>query len=1258
MDAAGNLVFSTGDNTQASGYSPRSPRTLNGQLVDSIGLDARKASPNTNDLRGSILRITPNVGGGPAAHPNYTIPAGNMFPEGTPLTRPEIYAMGMRNPFRIMIDPITGWIYAGDVGPDAGGNGGGAYQGARGHDEFNQIKEPGWYGWPYYVADNQAYRDGSGNLWTDATLKADLANFFTLPVFTSSGALAGNPNLLPSVPEPAWIWYHRDPSSEFPETDFPDGSSGGRAAFSGAGYDWEPGSNFPRYYEGSIFLIEWMRSQILEVKNRPDGSILEITRFAPHIDVSRPHDMVFGPDGVMYMLDYGPSFGGDGPAALFKIQYLQDASTPIVQAAADVSSGNLPLSVNFDSTGTYDPDGGTLTYEWDLDGDSIIDSTDPNPSFQYTVAGSYAVQLTVTDPDGLFARANLTIHAGNNAPEITFISPANYSFFDWGDVIAYEFEVTDSEDGSTADGSILPQDVLLEASLGHGDHQHTDFQFNQTSGLITIPRDDSHPFDADLAYVFDAFYTDEGAPGVGSIAAETKAVVQPKVTMANTYDSGSGVSTVATGDPAGGDLDVIDIDAGDFIVFNSLNLTGMEAIRVRAAGQAGGRVSIRQGGLGGTEILSILVPSGSGTSYADYTEVLGSFTAGQQDLYFVFESTGGAGDLFKLNWIAFRGNGATIIPNRPAVSSVSLTSPTNLSIEFDQVMDYGTLANVANYTIDNGASISAATAWPNQLGVDLTVSSLGVGAYHLVELGAIEDLAGDTLASQTSVTFVNAPEPDPVFLIGLNAAGSDYTDTNGNLYIDDTTTLSNTAASLLIDFRAASGAVVSTVANFQAADSRIQNGTPINVVTDSTPTNLSLSANGLTGVTVTQTNASGPFNTNKGSWNGTAILDGYVYSNTQLSSANHPVLTLSGLGDILEGDVVTLTLWAVGDTADSDAGFDVVYNGVSLGSQMTNYDGTIDETRVQYSFTKVDTADSVVVNWGRFGATTTGLNGLSLTARGFAYLATQDTNAWSGTDSISGTTDDTIYQTHRWKIDDFGYQFPVDNGNYQVLLRFAETYEVASSKRLFNVSIEGSEDIFPNDGLDVFLEAGHDAAYDVLIENVVVTDNLLNVDFIYGVRSNPMISAIGVFQVDPFGSNIPDPSFARYLNSNPQAKFSVSSDSDNDSVVTLLEYAFGGAEGQTDTMLLPDFVAREGGEFDFEYSRPVGLPDVTYILEATEDLASASWTSLSPTIVLSADGPGKESVRMENIKAAAVAAGLTDPDACFYRLRVRLDPIQ
>jgi cytochrome c len=108
FDAAGNLYASAGDNTNpfaSDGYAPTDEQPGRSPW------DAQKSSANPNDLRGKILRVHPEPDG------SVTIPKGNLFPPGTSGTRPEIYVMGNRNPFRMGIDQKNGFLYWGEVGP-------------------------------------------------------------------------------------------------------------------------------------------------------------------------------------------------------------------------------------------------------------------------------------------------------------------------------------------------------------------------------------------------------------------------------------------------------------------------------------------------------------------------------------------------------------------------------------------------------------------------------------------------------------------------------------------------------------------------------------------------------------------------------------------------------------------------------------------------------------------------------------------------------------------------------------------------------------------------------------------------------------------------------------------------------------------------------------------------------------------------------------------------------------------------------------
>ena len=92
--------------------------------------DSRRSALNTNDLRGKVHRIKvkdadiarPTPTSRPRLGGAYTIPAGNLFPlvggAPQPKTRPEVYAMGFRNPFRIQVDE-NDVAYVSDYSPDS-----------------------------------------------------------------------------------------------------------------------------------------------------------------------------------------------------------------------------------------------------------------------------------------------------------------------------------------------------------------------------------------------------------------------------------------------------------------------------------------------------------------------------------------------------------------------------------------------------------------------------------------------------------------------------------------------------------------------------------------------------------------------------------------------------------------------------------------------------------------------------------------------------------------------------------------------------------------------------------------------------------------------------------------------------------------------------------------------------------------------------------------------------------------------------------
>jgi cytochrome c len=373
----GSLYISTGDNTspyESDGYAPIDERP------DREGYDAQGTSANTNNPNGKILRIIPNEDG-----PGHTIPGGNMFEPGTPQTLPEIYAMGFRNPFRFTVDPETGWVLMADYGPDAFLTA--PLRGPQGSVEWNVVTEPGFYGWPYCIRENTPYID-----YDFATGQSGMSFDCQNPVNESPY----NTGLteLPAA-KPASMWMGRTQT----DARFPGLGTGG-APMSGERYHYDPSNpsptKFPASLDGRWFISEWGANWIKSVTLDGEGNPTQVHNFPLPGALRRPGmDLEFGPDGSLYLIEWGSGFdGGNADSGIYRIDHL----VPRVAVTADPEQGTVPLEVSFTGEAT-NPDGSPnseFVYEWDFgDGGG---SSEPSSTHTYTEAGTFTATLTVTDP--------------------------------------------------------------------------------------------------------------------------------------------------------------------------------------------------------------------------------------------------------------------------------------------------------------------------------------------------------------------------------------------------------------------------------------------------------------------------------------------------------------------------------------------------------------------------------------------------------------------------------------------------------------------------------------------------------------------------------------------------------------------------------------------------------------------------------------------------------------------------------------------
>ncbi|MFG2888929.1 ThuA domain-containing protein [Streptomyces sp. NPDC048248] len=359
-DSARNLYIATGDNNSSQfsdGYSGNNPEPAYKGVAFA---DARRTAGNTNNLNGKILRIHPEQDG------TYTLPEGNLFTgketdEGGGKTRGEIYVMGVRNPSRISVDKKTDTLYAGWVGPDAGTPS--PTWGPAKYDTFAVITHASNRGWPFCMGNEQPYRDR--NLpdptkplgWYDCDhLKNESPHndgLVDIPPAESNNIWYSPQGGGPDFPRNA----EGVPSYELSQQKLllPWLKGGGQAAMDGPVYRHDPGSAskdaWPAYWDGKWFVGDFYDGEqprhavVMDPETAGGGGL---PAHAESLDKIIPvgadgirnlMGWTFGPDGALYVLDYGRGFFTSDPkSALWRITYKGGEPTPLPQQLARKAS--------------------------------------------------------------------------------------------------------------------------------------------------------------------------------------------------------------------------------------------------------------------------------------------------------------------------------------------------------------------------------------------------------------------------------------------------------------------------------------------------------------------------------------------------------------------------------------------------------------------------------------------------------------------------------------------------------------------------------------------------------------------------------------------------------------------------------------------------------------------------------------------------------------------------------------------------------
>ena len=390
----GLLYLSVGDNTNPFASDGSSPTDFRENRTP---WDAGRSAGNTNDLRGKILRIRPTETG-------YEIPPGNLFPKGTEKTRPEIYVMGCRNPFRSSIDPKNSTLYWGEVGPDANKD---SDRGPSGYDEVNQARTAGNYGWPFVIADNKPYHifdfaaDKPGELIDPAAPKNLSIRNTGLQVLPPARS--------------AFIWYPYADSKEFPVV-----GSGGRNAMAGPVFYYDARRKFnilSKDDDHTLLTYDWIRGKIWKAKLGAEEKLQKLEVLMEGLN--HPMDMEMAPDGSIWLLDYGSEWWFNKNGKLLHLTPDNCNHPPALTIEPTAGKED-----SFSVKSATDPDNNPLTVTWWVtEGNSERKLGSGSTASLPDHKGS-EIRAVATDGKGGTAIARILLTKEKGAPELKLELPS------------------------------------------------------------------------------------------------------------------------------------------------------------------------------------------------------------------------------------------------------------------------------------------------------------------------------------------------------------------------------------------------------------------------------------------------------------------------------------------------------------------------------------------------------------------------------------------------------------------------------------------------------------------------------------------------------------------------------------------------------------------------------------------------------------------------------------------------------------------
>ena len=457
-------------------------------------------SQMVGSLSGKVLRLDPQTGDG--------VPSNPFFDPAQPrAARSRVWALGLRNPFRMVLRPGTG-----DPDP-AAGRPGALYVGDVGWnkwEELHVVADPGMnLGWPLYegVAPQYDYRDrrtanrdapnplfGQGGCDVEFFDFQDLvrqereddAPSFKNPCDKDVPIPPGTPTFMHR--RPAIDYHHTKIRSRVPVFDeqgksdwillgkpgSPVAGESFRGVCSVAGV-WHDGQGLGAPWAGSFFHFDFGSAWARALRFDDDETLLEVLDFGatfPAVFATQHPE-----DGSLVYVTLDED--------IRRIRFLGDGNVaPQAVIDADRDSGAGPLTVRFDATGSVDPEDGLLQFGWDF-GDGA-GSSEPSPVHTFTGPGgphAFDVTLTVTDPQGATGVQTRTIHVDNSAPTVAITSIADGATYSTRVATLVQLEASVSD----AEHALQDLSWAWQVFLRHDNHEHPEDvdPSPSTSALLT-----------------------------------------------------------------------------------------------------------------------------------------------------------------------------------------------------------------------------------------------------------------------------------------------------------------------------------------------------------------------------------------------------------------------------------------------------------------------------------------------------------------------------------------------------------------------------------------------------------------------------------------------------------------------------------------------------------------------------------------------------------------------------------------------------